>query len=145
MENEQKSVREFHKKFGLVVNDSPTVPSTHDRIRVAKLIFEEFLEYCEAAGLVTNLTWQASFVVVSECDLVEVADALSDLAYVVKGGNVTFGIDAEPVFNEVHRSNMTKEGGAIRPDGKFIKPETYSKADIAPIILQQMLEHGSAP
>jgi predicted HAD superfamily Cof-like phosphohydrolase len=56
----------------------------------------------------------------------------------VYGAAVSYGIDMEPVFNEVHRSNMSKVGGHKREDGKWVKPATYSKACLEPIIqLQQ--------
>ena len=55
-------------------------------------------------------------------DIVEVADALTDLLYVVYGGGHTFGINLNDCFDEVHSSNMTKLG----PDGKAIK-NSYGK------------------
>ena len=63
-------------------------------------------------------------------DVVELADALADLDYVVEGTRIAFGIDGMPIADEVHRSNMSKVGGHRREDGKWEKPETYSKADI---------------
>ena len=46
--------------------------------------------------------------------------------------------DIEPVFNEVHRSNMTKKGGYKNDYGKWIKPKSYSHAEIEPIIKKQI-------
>jgi predicted HAD superfamily Cof-like phosphohydrolase len=65
------------------------------------------------------------------------AKELADLLYVVYGTAVSLGIDMEPVFKEVHRSNMSKVGGYKREDGKWVKPPTYSPADILPIIKNQ--------
>ena len=57
--------------------------------------------------------------------------------YVVYGTAISYGIDMEPVFKEVQRSNMSKVGGYKREDGKWVKPPTYSPADIAPILALQ--------
>jgi len=70
-----------------------------------------------------------------ELDLVEIADAIADLLYVVYGAAVTYGLDAQVLFDEVHRSNMTKiwPDGTIHrreSDGKILKPPSYSPADI---------------
>jgi predicted HAD superfamily Cof-like phosphohydrolase len=62
---------------------------------------------------------------------------LGDLLYVVYGAGVTCGIDLEQVFEEIHRSNMSKVGGYKNAIGKFVKPSTYSPADLRPILLYQ--------
>ena len=71
-------------------------------------------------------------------DLVEIADALTDLLYVVYGAGHAFGIDLDECFQEVHRSNMSKLGPDFRPikreDGKVMKPDTYSPPDLALIL-----------
>ena len=63
-------------------------------------------------------------------DMVEVADALTDLLYVVYGAGHAFGIDLDECFAEVHRSNLSKLGTDFKPikreDGKVLKPDTYS-------------------
>ncbi len=63
-------------------------------------------------------------------DIVELADALADLDYVVEGTRIAFGIDCKPIADEVHRSNMSKVGGTRREDGKWVKPDSYSPADV---------------
>lgn len=67
-------------------------------------------------------------------DLVEIADAVADLLYVVYGAAVECGFDADAVFEEVHDSNMTKipEDGQVlrREDGKTLKPPGYRPPDI---------------
>ncbi|MCA9474890.1 MAG: hypothetical protein KC563_03635, partial [Nitrospira sp.] len=55
----------------------------------------------------------------------------------VYGTAVSLGIDMEPVFKEVHRSNMSKVGGYKREDGKWVKPPTYSPASLDEIIKNQ--------
>lgn len=85
-------------------------------------------------------------------DLVGVADGLADVLYVVIGTAVAYGIDIQEVFDEVHRSNLSKtvwneeeQRWYIEKDefGKGIKPPTYSPADITPIIERQ-IENGKA-
>ena len=71
-------------------------------------------------------------------DIVEVADALTDLLYVIYGAGQAFGIDLDECFQEVHLSNMSKlgeDGRAIkREDGKVLKPNTYFPPDIASVL-----------
>jgi predicted HAD superfamily Cof-like phosphohydrolase len=70
-------------------------------------------------------------------NVVEVADAIGDLMYVVLGCAVTCGIDIEPIFHEIHRSNMTKIGGYKDVDGKWVKPNIYKPAKLLPILIRQ--------
>ena len=71
-------------------------------------------------------------------DLVEVADALADLVYVVLGMTVTHGIPFDEVFAEVQKTNMAKfPGGKVvrRPsDSKIMKPPGWKPPDIKSII-----------
>ena len=124
MTNEQLAVHAFHQTFGLTINRAPTLPGRADVILRRELISEELDEFCCA----TSLT--------------EVADALGDLLYVVYGAAVTYGIDLEPIFNEIHRSNMSKvwPDGSVKKNelGKVLKPETYSPANLAAEIERQL-------
>jgi predicted HAD superfamily Cof-like phosphohydrolase len=123
MNQHQKDVLEFHRMFGLTIGESPAFPSTKDVELRANLIDEEALEFRQACA---------------EGDVVKVADALADLLYVVYGAGVTFGIDLEPVFSEVQRSNLTKvwPDGTVhkRVDGKIEKPPSYSKANVGKVL-----------
>lgn len=120
MRSAQKNLRDFHEKFGLTINDTPTIPGDDVLQFRINLINEEAEEFEQAA---------------KARNLVEMADALADVIYVALGAAVSLGIDLEPVFEEVHRSNMTKvwSDGQVRrrEDGKVIKPPTYSPANIA--------------
>ncbi|MFT3851822.1 MAG: nucleoside triphosphate pyrophosphohydrolase family protein [Ilumatobacteraceae bacterium] len=115
---------ESHRVQRLVSNDVPTldVPDDVKALRCA-LIDEEAGEFREAldAG-----------------DIVEVADAIADLLYVVYGAARTFGIPVREVFAEVHRSNMTKldDNGdpILRPDGKVMKGPNFSPPNLLPIL-----------
>lgn len=74
-------------------------------------------------------------------DIVGIADALADLVYVVYGTAVEYGINMQPISDEVHRSNMSKlgeDGKAIhRVDGKVLKGPNFTPPDLATIIKNQ--------
>lgn len=120
MTSAQMAVAEFHQKFGQPIGLRPRF--TDRRQLRAALIQEEAGETIAAilAG-----------------DMVETADGLCDLIYVVLGAAVEFGIDLEPLFKEVHASNLAKVGGATRPDGKVLKPEGWTKPRIAELLREQ--------
>src|SRR5690242_153536 len=122
MTDAQTMVKAFHRLFEIVVNDSPTVVDSHTRALRVRLIQEEFDELREA---------------MANEDLTSIAKEMADLLYVVYGTAVSYGIDMDPVFREVHRSNMSKVGGSKREDGKWVKPATYSPARIEPILAEQ--------
>ena len=89
------SVAEFHKTFKHPILDKPTIPDEQRcRLRVA-LIAEELRELEEA---------------IANRDMVEVADALCDIQYVLSGAVLEFGLADKfaQLFNEVQRSNMSK-------------------------------------
>ena len=71
-------------------------------------------------------------------DMDEVADALTDLLYVVYGAGHAFGIDLDDCFKEVHKSNLSKLGPDFRPikreDGKVLKPDTYFPPDLKTVL-----------
>ena len=71
-------------------------------------------------------------------NMVEVADALTDLLYVVYGAGHAFGIDLDECFKEVHQSNLSKLGPDFRPikreDGKVLKPDTYFPPDLKTVL-----------
>lgn len=119
MRKMQKLVQDFHEKFGLSVQTKPNLPETKVLKLRDALIQEEAKEFTEAAAY---------------GDMVGMADALADLTYVVLGAAVSLGIDLEPVFDEVHRSNMSKLWPDGKPHyseaGKVLKPPSYSKANV---------------
>lgn len=118
----QACVRAFHEVFEGDMALTPGIPSPKVCDLRVSLIDEELAELDEAFA---------------EENLVEVADALGDIIYVVFGAAIACGIDLGPVFEEIHRSNMTKVGGHRREDGKWIKPDSYSPAELAPILRAQ--------
>ena len=123
MKNLFSKVGEFNKAFNVPEQkkQNPNIPDL-DRLLYYKLTREENEEYLDA--------------VISR-DMVEVADALTDELYILIGKFRKHGIDSETaqkLFDEVHRSNMSKldlEGKPIlREDGKVLKGAGYFKPDI---------------
>lgn len=119
-------VEKFHDAFGIANNYEPTVALSEADIELRfKLMKEENEEYFEAA---------------KEGDLVEVADALGDMLYILCGTILKHGMQhkIEEVFEEIQRSNMSKldaDGKPIyREDGKVLKSELYFKPDIHSIL-----------
>ncbi len=119
-------VREFHDAFG-IENASQlqaSIPSADIDLR-HRLMHEENEEYLEAA---------------KQGDLVEIADALGDMLYILCGTILKHGLQHKihEVYQEIQRSNMSKldaNGKPIyREDGKVMKSELYFKPDIASIL-----------
>ena len=123
----QAQVREFHEAFDLVIRDRPTtgIPD-HERELRRELHREELKELHEAMELE---------------DIVEIADALADLIYVLHGTALHYGIDLEPIQAEVHRSNMSKllpDGSVLRrDDGKVLKGPDFTAPAIARLLRLQ--------
>lgn len=119
-------VRDFHDAFGISNAESPrgTIGEQEARLR-HDLMREENEEYLEAAV---------------QGDIVEVADALGDMLYILCGTLLKHGLQhrIEAVFEEIQRSNMSKLGADGRPiyraDGKVLKGERYTRPDIASIL-----------
>lgn len=131
------AVREFHEATGLKVADGLDVQaSSEDLIELRIDLIEE-----EAKETRRALRKRHS---------VKIADGLADLIYVTIGAALTFGIPLERVFEEVHRSNMTKIGpdGQVRrrEDGKILKPDTFEEPQLVGIMLDALnpCRHGRA-
>jgi predicted HAD superfamily Cof-like phosphohydrolase len=121
----QQQVEQFHREFGQAIAGAPSKPSPETGTLRLRLIYEEA---DELASALTNGS------------VVDIADAIGDLLYVVYGTAVSCGIDMEPITDEIHRSNMSKVGGHTRHDGKWIKPASYSPANLQPILGAQANE-----
>mgnify|MGYP003526396208 FL=1 len=122
MTDEQTMVQDFHRKFEILIQTAPTNLTDEIKQLRVRLIQEEFDELKES---------------MATGNLASVAKEMADLLYVVYGTAVSYGIDMEPVFQEVHRSNLSKVGGYKRADGKWMKPPTYSPAKLEPILEAQ--------
>ena len=114
MSPEQCMVKEFHQKYGAPVQETPAQIGVKDRMRRARLIVSEAAEFLEAAD---------------QDNFVEMVDALADILVVTYGAAVEMGVDLEPVFREVHRSNMSKNGGKDA-GGKILKGPGFTPPDI---------------
>lgn len=134
LKHEQAQVRHFMHRAGQATPAIPTLPPMDEAVLRYKLIYEELQEFSLALNRINM-----AGVVYSELDLLtDMADALADLLYVVLGSGVALGIDLDDVFQEVHRSNMTKFiDGHRRADGKYVKGPSYTPANIRSVLSQQ--------
>ncbi len=113
----------FMKTFGQEIKNQPSFSTEKiNQLRVS-LIQEELDELKEA---------------MAKNDLLEVADALTDLLYVTYGAGHAFGIDLDKCFNEVQNSNMSKLGEDGKPIynefGKVMKGPNYFKPDLSKFV-----------
>jgi len=121
-----RSVEEFHDAFGIANHYKPVADiGLEGALLRYELIREENEEYLEACR---------------EGNLVEIADALGDQLYILCGTILKHGLQhvIEEVFDEIHRSNMSKLGEDGKPiyreDGKVLKGPNYFKPDIKNIL-----------
>ncbi len=118
-----EKVGDFMEAFGQEVLYIPTMPDFNLSALRLDLIEEEVQELRD--GLAKK-------------SMLEIADALTDILYVVYGAGHAFGIDLDDCFHEVHSSNMTKLGADGRPlyreDGKVMKGPNYREPDLTKFI-----------
>ncbi len=139
MKQALEDLKEFHRVFQAAAADRPTLPDEATYLLRRELIREECQELLDA---------------MRDDNMVEIADGLADLCYVVIGTAVSYGIPLDKVWKEVHRSNMAKasrcdcltagrhclkcnDTGYIvtrRPDGKVLKPEGWTSPQIRDIL-----------
>ncbi len=122
-----KSVAEFHTVFKIGNADQIKLIDENDYLLRFNLIKEENEEYLEAC---------------KNNDIIEIADALGDQLYILFGTILKHGLEhkIEDVYDEIHRSNMSKldENGKpiYREDGKVLKSNLYFKPNIKKILNQ---------
>ena len=113
----------FMKTFGQEVKTHPSFSSTKINDLRTSLIEEELDELTES---------------IKNKDLLEVADALTDILYVTYGAGHAFGIDLDKCFDEVQNSNMSKLGEDGKPiyndSGKVMKGPNYFKPDLSKFV-----------
>lgn len=126
MESKIKAVELFHNSFGLGISHEPKANLGNEKNQLRfNLMDEENREYLEAAN---------------DGDLVEVADALGDMLYILCGTILEHGMQykIEEVFEEIQKSNMSKLGADGKPiyreDGKVLKGPNYFRPDIKTIM-----------
>jgi predicted HAD superfamily Cof-like phosphohydrolase len=120
MKNLIEKVEEFNTAFNLPIRKETTNLDRNEIVLQYRLLLEELEEYADAAA---------------DGDLVEVADAIGDMLYVLIGTAIRHGIQdkLEDIFNEIHRSNMSKleDGKPLYNEyGKVIKSSSYSPPNI---------------
>ncbi|WP_016990304.1 nucleoside triphosphate pyrophosphohydrolase family protein [Flavobacterium sp. ACAM 123] len=128
MQKQINSVKEFHKAFKIGHSEIPiaNLGDSKSTLRY-HLMKEENEEYLEA---------------VQNNDLIEIADALGDMMYILCGTIIEHGLQhkIEAVFDEIQRSNMSKldeSGNPIyREDGKVMKGPNYFKPDFSKILTE---------
>lgn len=126
MKKQIDAVKEFHSSFGLGISEVPKgcLGEPVNMLRY-NLMKEENEEYLEA---------------VKNNDLVEIADALGDMLYILCGTIIEHGLQhkIEEVFDEIQRSNMSKLGADGKPvyreDGKVMKGPNYFKPNFEEIL-----------
>lgn len=123
MRTNNELVQDFMWIFGQTVRRELGWPGMDVAALRVDLIDEELNELREATG---------------KQDLVGIADALTDLLYVVYGAGHAYGINLDDCFAEVHRSNMSKLDEESQPiyreDGKVLKGPNYIPPDLGQII-----------
>ena len=122
MKKQIEHVEIFHDAFGIKNKYNPTSQVSQDTFLLRhKLMHEENEEYLEACH---------------NGDLVEIADALGDMMYILCGTILSHGLQdkIEDIFEEIQRSNMSRLGSDGKPiyrkDGKVMKGENYSPPDL---------------
>lgn len=126
MQNKLNAVKEFHTSFKIGYSEEMkgSLGENKNLLRY-NLMKEENEEYLEAA---------------QNDDIVEIADALGDMLYILCGTIIEHGLQdkIEEVFNEIQRSNMSKLGEDGKPiyreDGKVMKGPNYFKPDFSKIL-----------
>lgn len=125
MKKQIDAVKEFHTAYRLGYSEAPLAVLANNKEDLRfELMKEENEEYLEAA---------------KNGDLVEIADALGDMLYILCGTIIEHGLQdkIEAVFDEIQRSNMSKldENGQpiYREDGKVLKGPNYFKPDFSSI------------
>ena len=126
MQKQINSVKEFHTAFKIGHSEIPTANLGESKHTLRyNLMKEENEEYLEA---------------VQNNDLVEIADALGDMMYILCGTIIEHGLQhkIEAVFDEIQRSNMSKLGEDGKPiyreDGKVLKSSLYFRPNIKAIL-----------
>mgnify|MGYP001420838631 FL=1 len=119
-----EKVGEFMKTFGQEVKSKSSLSS--DKINILRInLIEEELEELKQS--------------INQKNLLEVADALTDILYVTYGAGHAFGINLDKCFEEVQKSNMSKLGNDGKPiyseKGKVLKGSNYFKPDLSKFLL----------
>ena len=123
MKKQLDSVKQFHDTYKIGYSNNPIADLGPEKNKLRfKLMSEENEEYLDAAN---------------NNDIIEVADALGDMLYILCGTIIEHGMQdiIEPVFDEIQKSNMSKLGADGKPiyrkDGKVMKGPNYFKPNFS--------------
>ena len=118
MDKIQNWVLEFHRKFNYLINDKPKIINYSQKKFRIFLMKEEFNELLR--DIKSNI-------------IIDIADSLGDLLYVVYGTAICYGLDMLPIIQTIHLSNMTKSisGSSTK---KAIKGNNYISPNLDYII-----------
>lgn len=112
----QEYVLEFHKKFNCYIAKKVGIPPQNIKDVRKNLIQEEVFEEL--------------FKAIDEDNIEKVADGIGDGIVVLLGTAIAYGINMAPIIREIHKTNMAKDGGGKRADGKILKPKGWQPPDI---------------
>ena len=123
MSDWQDDVLAFHEKFDVSRPATPTIPTESEMQGRWALMEEEFEELL--CGMASH-------------NMPEIADGIIDLIYTAIGTAIVYGLDLEPLWQEVQKANMTK---MLPTDGsyKITKPEGWTAPDIEGVLKAQEL------
>lgn len=146
MNDWQKRVTDFMRAVGHPSPSTPALSGVRRSLRAA-LILEECLETIDALGFQVidrrsneALTFaDLELKSTNEARWASVVDGLVDQIYVVIGTAVEMGLDLNPFFQEVHRSNMSKVGAPETENGKLQKGSSYRPPQIAKMLRERLL------
>lgn len=125
-----RDVGDFHKATGDSFPAYPHLPPMFQQQLRSRLIREE------AAEVINAITFQ---------DLVEIADGIVDCIYVLLGTAISYGIDIRPIWDAVHKANMSKVTGPRDSGGKQMKPPGWEPPPVAEIIETQIAAKKPRP
>ena len=120
-------VTQFNETYDVPMALKPTLPTEYEATLCNDLIAEELMELNDAFD---------------NADIVEIADALTDIIYVAAQQAVKWGLPIDALLREVQRSNMSKLGAdglpIFREDGKVLKGPDFSEPRIAQILVDKL-------
>lgn len=138
--NWQQDVEDFHRETQIDIGGSP--PAVRRGQLRAKLIMEEAAE--TAAALTgETIQYQIGFHDYEQVEpdsgvhLCEAIDGIVDTIVVSLGTAIEMGIQLQPFWDEVHRTNMAKANGPKRADGKQLKPPGWTPPDIFGVLVRE--------
>jgi predicted HAD superfamily Cof-like phosphohydrolase len=149
----EAAVRDFHQRMRLPLTTQPSLISCHneaardvadrvsglgEQVRQLAAMTEDLLLLRTALALEELGEWLSAH---HRGDLIAAVDGWADRAYVLFGDAVTAGLPTSPLFDEVHRSNLSKEP---HPGGKPVKGPSYFPPDIRGVLQRAKLEGSTS-